>query len=133
MFNHRVTSHVFLSYLRANAVDFFFPGCSRRRYNHGDRTRSAREERLFAGSLRELPQLGRLQSLLRLRSARGSYLVGTQGTPTLSLRLHRIIFYPQSLTVSAFPPYGCFQFLETFLTCRRSAAKVILHPSLSEK
>lgn len=62
-----------------------FPGCFGWWHHHGDRTCSPWEERIFAGSLWKVPQLSRLQGLLWLRSAHWSYLVGTQGTGTLSL------------------------------------------------
>lgn len=65
-------------------------GRSSWRHDNGDRTRPAGEERVFAGSLREVQRLCGRQNLLRLCSARGSYLVGTQGTPTLCFRLYMI-------------------------------------------
>lgn len=43
-----------------------------------------------------MPQLGGLQDLLRLRSARGSHLVGTQGTSAPCFPRHAIGMFPES-------------------------------------
>ena len=80
--NKRIISYIKLSDW-LSAFMCVFLGCFSWWYNNGDWTRPAREEWVFAGSLRELSQLSGLQKLLWLRSARGSYLVGTQGTVTI--------------------------------------------------